>query len=203
MKQNLIPFLSFLLILISPSTFLGQSTVLEHAQKQAIEEYPDLAIKDSAFNIAFRQAAQDKLTTDPAYMGHGEWPLTLAHSLAHSLGAERELIRYTVFQSVKDGALVKARYGKIITAKKLVDWAAPNPLDGHRRADAKEESEIVWGTSESIVFLVGAESAQSVGEGIFVYPAGEYHYTTITGQDTSVSRYATSVSLVITVTKNK
>jgi hypothetical protein len=178
----------------------GQSTVFDYAQKQALQEYPDLGVKDSVFNVAFLQAVREKTATDPAFFGHGEWPLTLARAIA----PDRVYLKFTVFQNVSDGSLLDAYSGTMGEVKKLVDWAAPSLLDGHRRADVKVEPGIIWSGQESMVFVAGLEGyAEKQSGQIAVFAAGEYRYSTLLGISKSVPCYATSASLALQLARQK
>lgn len=172
----------------------GQSTVLEHAHRQAMQEYPDLAVRDSLFNLVFRRAMEQKRQSDPAFFGNGEWPLILARSIA----PERVFLKFTVFQSTPDGALLEAYVGTAGKVAKEVDWGSRNLLDGRRRSNVVVQQGVVWGHQKMMVFVAGLDGYYDKQSGeAAVYPAGDYNYPTVIGAAKRVPRFATSVSLAI------
>lgn len=187
--------MAFLLMALNfPQAAFCQSSVFQHSQKQVLEEYPDLGIKDSAFNIAFVQAVKERRMSSPGFFANSEWPLILAHSIA----PERVFLKFTVFQRAKNGALLNSYVGTNGKVEKLVDWAAPSLLDGHRRCDIVVEPGIVWSDEKMMIFVAGLKGYYDNQSGeIAVYSAGDYNYSTVLGAAKTVPRFATSVSLAL------
>lgn len=58
------------------------------AMKAAIQLYPDLAKKDSAFHLLFLDLLNQRKKTDPVSLTQPEWPLDMAQEIAKKLGIQ-------------------------------------------------------------------------------------------------------------------
>lgn len=58
------------------------------AKERAMRLYPELAKKDSPFNLAFRTLYDLRRKNDPDALTKEDWPLTLAHKAASLVGAK-------------------------------------------------------------------------------------------------------------------
>jgi hypothetical protein len=82
----------------------AQTSITEHAQRQATALYPDLAVPGSGFHTAFLRAVAELRQRDPNFTSDSSWPLKVAKSLA----PEPVTLRYTIVQALEKGAVVEA-----------------------------------------------------------------------------------------------
>lgn len=183
-----------ILVLLLLATWSVADTVEAASWRLAQEQYPELRDANSLLYRVF-SAEADRLRRDnPSFFSDPQWSLTLVHSLV----PEQVRLRFTVFQTVSDGALADAtigRFGKVATE---VPWADPSVLDGHHRSDIVMKDGIRWSYDKVTVFVLGLKdySEKQSGE-IDAYPAGDYNYSTVLGAAKRVPRFALTASQAI------